>query len=415
MQLRKTVNFYTGLFAGAVFIMIVSRILVLTGNYNWFIDPVSLEIIYIVAMFAIVLVSSRGYLAIQKGQYLTVLGILLVHTLLWGLVFVDSKMTEVVTTHFKSQIMFVVILCVTIWASKQLAAERLLLECAYYALGLVMLTQLVTHFSEVDLSNLANIFTAKDRTRANFGFGHYNALGTSCVCLLVLMDFLSKRPRSKGKKALDVLFAVMAVVMLLCSASRSAITGLMLYYVMYYSTRLDHWRVSPTTIRVLKGIRALVIVFLLVWAVFGFDVDAFLTVAQRTHLATQTLPMFFDTGKVLLGLGFASNSAYAEGLTPYITYWMDNAYVYYLVATGFAGLTLLLAALLLIGLPIFKRRKTKEGAAVFSTLAVYAYISLFETTLFNSGGLVNYIYLPWFIFAMSDNLFFIDEPSPDKK
>ncbi len=390
---------YANIFSVAVFILLLSRILVLTGNYDWFIDPVSLEIVYLFLAFFIVAASNKGKVAVRTGKYLLVLGILLVHTILWGTVFVDDKMSEVVSTHFKSQIMFVVILCVTVWAILQLQAERHFLKCGYYALALVMFVQLITNFSEIDLSNLANIFTAKERTRANFGFGHYNALGTACVCVIVMQEFLKKQGRTTGQKVVDFIILLMAVVMLLCSASRSAITGLLLYFILYYGSRLDKWNLAPVAIKTIKVLSVFVIGILAVWVLFGLDKDAFLVAAQRALLFTHTLPMFFKSGKVMLGLGYASNTAYAMGETPYITYWLDNAYIYYLVATGVVGLVLLIIAFLVIGRGLYKIRKTKTGVVVFAAFIVYAYISLFEATLFNSGSWLNYIYIPWFVLS----------------
>lgn len=390
---------YTGIFSAAVFVLLLSRILVLTGNYDWFIDPVSLEIVYLFFTFFVVVVRNKGKVAVCTGKYLLVLGILLVHTILWGFVFVDDKMSEVVSTHFKSQIMFVVILCVTVWAILQLQAEQHFFKCGYYVLALVMFVQLIINFSEIDLSNLGNIFTAKERTRANFGFGHYNALGSACVCVIVMQEFLKKQGRTTAQKVIDFIVLLMAVVMLLCSASRSAITGLIVYLIIYYGSRINHWHLAPVAIKTIKVLGVFAVGFLAVWVLFGFDADAFLVAAQRALLFTHTLPMFFKSGKVMLGLGYASNTAYAIGETPYITYWMDNAYIYYLVATGVVGLVLLLIAFLVIGRGLYKIRKTQSGVVVFAAFVVYAYMSLFEATLFNSGSCLNYIYLPWFVLS----------------
>lgn len=391
-----------GLFGINVFVLLISRMLVLTDNYNWYISPVTLEIIYLFLTVLIVIVGNDGKISLFRRNQAVVLGILLLHTILWGAVFVDARMSQVVTVHYKSQIMFVVILLVTIWAVQQLQAERLFYNCGYYALSLMLVIQLITNFSEVDLSNLQNVFTAAERTRANFGFGHYNALGAACVCVILLRELVKRQGRTIFQKAIDCLVLLVALIMLLCSASRSAITGLLLFLILCYGARIDYLRIQPAAIKIIKVIGILSLGILLVWALFGLDTQAFLVVAQRALLFTHTLPMFFRTGKVLLGLGYANNAAYATQQTPYLTYWMDNAYVYYLVATGIVGLSLLIIACLIIGKSLHKKRKTQMGRIVFAAFLVYLYISLFEATLFNSGGLVNYIYLPWFLLGMSE-------------
>lgn len=415
MRQEKVKITYAGIFGAMVFILLVSRILVLTSNYNWPIDPVSLQILYLFMTVVVVAAYNKGRIAVNKGNYLVVLGLLLIHTLLWGVVFVDGRMTSVITTQFRSQSMFVVVLCVTIWAVLQLQMQQNFLKCGYYALALVLFLQLIQNLSDVNLGNLANIFTARERTRANFGFGHYNALGTACVCVILMREYLKKQYRTPLKKALDFLILIMAVVMLLCSASRSAITGLLLYYIVYYGSRMDHWHMSSAAIRTAKVFSIFAVVLLAVWALFGFDVSAFLVAAQRSMLFTHTLPMFFKSDKVLLGLGYASNTAYAYGQTPYKTYWLDNAYIYYLVATGIVGVALLMIAFFIIARGLYKRRKTVEGASFFATFVVYAYISLFETALFNSGGLVNYIYIPWFLLAITGDGFHAKKEIKEKE
>lgn len=392
---------YKFIFLIMLAVIFVSRVQILTENYDWPLDPVMLQIVYLLAAMVMSLTIRKGKIRIRLGAYAYVLAAMLAHTLLWGLVFVNRDMEELIFSHFRSQIMFVIIVYVTVFTVHQLNAEEAFLRCCYYTLSFVLSMYLLANISELDLSNIANIMSVSDRTRANFGFGHYNTLGCTCVCNILMCHTVGKNNRSLALRALDGIIYLISVCMLLCSASRSAITSLILYYLVYYSERLDELPVSKRIIFFLKLLLGVFVVLLAVWVLLEVDFAALMVLAQRSHLYEMVLPNFFETGELWLGLGYASNVAYAEGLTPYPTRWMDNAYVYFLVTTGFAGLGLMLSALVTMGVEVVKRIKNRFGREMLSVFVVYVYISLFETILFNSGGLVNYIYIPWLLLHIS--------------
>ena len=162
---------------------------------------------------------------------------------------------------------------------------------------------------------------------------------------------------------------------------------------------INDWHISHISKKVIKLVAVIVIIVMGVWVLLEVDMSALLVIAQRALLFTHTLPMFFDSGRVWFGLGYASNVAYAARQTPYVTYWLDNAYVYYLVTTGVIGLLLLVAALILIAVRLLKNRKAYNGREALSIFCVYLYVSIFETVFFNSGFIVNYMYLPFFLFC----------------
>lgn len=384
-------------------VLLISRILILTENYTWPIDPVRLEMLYLLLLVALVLVMKKGVLSFRWGAHWYVLGVFLLHTLLWGRVFVDDRFSDLIFSHFKSQIMFAVILVITVWGVQTFHAEQEFIEYSFWALSCTLVYFLITHISEVDLSNLANILSASDRTRANFGFGHYNTLGAACVCNILMLDTIRNQRESKRIHAPEIICLCVSVIMLLCCASRSAITSLVLYFLVYAVLGMDEWKLPKRHIFAIRFVVLLSGAALVVCLLLFASMEDFLIAAQRSHLFKHTLPMFFKTEKVWLGLGYASNVAYAMKQTPYVTYWLDNGYIYLLVTTGFVGLGVLLSALWCIAAGILKNIRVSEGKRLFAVFCVYLYVSLFETVLFNSGVITNYIYLSWFALTISQN------------
>lgn len=401
MEQRKYRLANKSIFLAAYCVLLVSRILVLTDSYTWRIDPVELELVYLVATVFLALTSRYGKFRMARGVHWFVFGALLAHTLLWGVVFVDARFANLITSQFKSQIMFVVITIVTVLAVYQFDVAREFLKCCYYTLAAMLIYYFLKNFSQLDLSNLANIMTASERTRANFGFGHYNTLGATCVCGIFLWDVARKDHHTLPMKVMDGAILVVLVCMLLASASRSALTSLVVYYFVYFSWQMDEWSISKKVIRAIKLCRNALIAAMVAWVVLEANYTALLELSQRTLLFTHALPMFFSTDKIWMGLGYASNVAYATRQTPYLTYWLDNAYIYYLITTGIVGCALLMVATFVLGKELYRCTNLPIGKETIAAFAVQLYASLFEVALFNSGLIVNYIYLPWFLIYIS--------------
>lgn len=390
------------LLLAAYCVLLVSRILVLTESYTWPIDPVKLELAYLALTVFLALTAREGKFRIAKSGQIFVLAVLLVHTLLWGLLFVNQSFADIIANHFKSQIMFVVILIVTVLSMYQLGAAREFLKCCYYTLSAMLIYYFLKNISELDLSNLANIMTVSDRTRASFGFGHYNTLGGACVCNLMLWDTLRKEPCQNAVKFTRLGILLVTMCMLLASASRSSLTSLVLYVIVFNWGNMENWRISRKTITLIKVLLGVLISIMVVWAFFQVDTMSLLALAQRGHLVSETLPLFFESGRIWTGLGYASNTHYGDGLTPYLTYWLDNAYIYYLVTTGIVGLVVIMSAALVLWRGIRSRRTAPYATEMIAVFVVYAYNSLFEATMFSSGAIINYIYLPWFLLFISE-------------
>lgn len=381
-------------------VLLLSRILVLTGNYNWPINPVIIELIYIIICFAILLFTSKGKIKLFPTKMMLVFTILIFHTIIWGKVFVNYRFVALIESLYKSQIMFWSIILVTVLFIYKYNLLETFIKTSFFVLLLVLFVQFITNITEFDLSNIWNIMNKDKRTRANFGFGHYNALGASCICILVLSTMFSKKFTTKIR-AFIYGGRILAILMLLCSASRSSITSLLVFFVIYVSVGINDLDISKRLKILIKILLAVVILSISFWVLLEVDLEDILLESQRFLIFEYALPLFLKSGRVFIGLGFASNTAYGTGLTPYTTYWIDNGYIYYLVTTGILGFLMIVGAIAVIFLCQYKMRTTSFGKKVFSLYIMYLYGSLFEVTIFMSGAIVNYIYLPIFIITMS--------------
>lgn len=381
-------------------LLLFSRIAVLTGNYYVPIDPVMIEIIYILNTLILLYLNNKGKFFVNlkslKNNIVSIL--LLIHVLLFGIVFVNPLMKDTISSQFKSQIVFNVIILVTTIAINNFNALDKFIEISYYTLGIFLFIQFITHLGDIKINNIAHVMSVEERVRSNFGFGHYNALGAACLCMIILTIYLKEK-----KRLINILILGMAIIMLLCSASRNALTGFCVFIIAYIIQRLNRSDVNPK-IRFISKLILLMMIILLIPFAMELDYNQLLKISQRSLIFYVAYPLYINSGRIFTGLGYASNIAYGSNMTPYTTYWLDNSYMYYLITTGVIGFAIILIAVLILGKRIVKNRFLDKGDIICSLYFVYLYTALFEVIIFESGTLLNCIYLPIFIsFAMERN------------
>ena len=381
-------------------LLLFSRIAVLTGNYYVPIDPVMIEIIYILNTLILLYLNNKGKFFVNlkslKNNIVSIL--LLIHVLLFGIVFVNPLMKDTISSQFKSQIVFDIIILVTTIAINNFNALDKFIEISYYTLGIFLFIQFITHLGDIKINNIAHVMSVEERVRSNFGFGHYNALGAACLCMIILTIYLKEK-----KRLINILILGMAIIMLLCSASRNALTGFCVFIIAYIIQRLNSSDVNPK-IRFISKLILLMMIILLIPFAMELDYNQLLKISQRSLIFYVAFPLYINSGRIFTGLGYASNIAYGSNMTPYTTYWLDNSYMYYLITTGVIGFAIILIAVLILGKRIVKNRFLDKGDIICSLYFVYLYTALFEVIIFESGTLLNCIYLPIFIsFAMERN------------
>jgi len=387
---------YSLLFASRINVLISSS----TPSQLWIV----LEIIYLAIISFFCFLYPKPVLKINKklNSQILVQIILILHTVLFGVVFINAQFSNLIYDYFQSQILFFLIVILTVAVACKYRLLYPILKASFYVLSFFLLFKLIANISDLNLSNISNIFVSGLRTRANFGFGHYNVLGNACSCNIMIWILLKNKKQSMMSKWIQNAFAAISAIMLLCSASRTALTGLVLYVLVFYFLELD---------RILKNkrfkgfCRALIVIcivsiVLMVFADIGFE--SFLVESNRITLVKAAIPALLNSNRVLFGLGYAANITYGTNLTPYTTYWLDNGYIYYLVTTGVIGLSLIVLIILMIWKGLTRHADLKIGKQVVAIFFVYLYSALFEGLLFQSGSVTNYIYMILFFVCMGN-------------
>ncbi len=378
-------------------ILFFSRIAVLTGNYNIPINPVLIEMLYIVITLIFIIKTRNGKVSAKCMKNNIIIVLLFLHAILFGVLLVNPLMKVEINRQFRSQIIFIIIVAVTVGAIICFNDLTGFMKTAYYTLACSLFIQFITHIEDVNINSMASVMSVTDRTRTNFGFGHYNTLGAASLSIIILTILLYE----KGKRNFLKIFILgMSIIMLMCSASRNAITGFLVFVIACIIQKLNSSNVGSRKRFSIKIIFILMILMMVPF-VMELDFNNLLKISQRSLIFYVAFPTYMKSRRLFTGLGYASNISYGSNMTPYLTYWLDNSYMYYLIATGIIGFTLIIVTLIILGKRIGKNRLVYKGNIIYSLFWVYLYTALFEVTIFESGFLVNYIYMPVMIsFAM---------------
>lgn len=375
-------------------ILLISRLIVLTQtsfiNFDWTLY----ELMYLFVLCAILCVDLYVRKIKIKIKNLPIIEILMgIYIFLFGLVLVNPLIFGLTRSNFLSHAFFVIVLLITGIYIKQNNLWRTFLFTSFYSIAIFMFIKLITNLNELNLTNIIYIFSTSKRVRSEFGFNHANTLGNVCLCVIILWSFINKY-KSKGMiKLLNFSILAMAVAMMLCSASRSSITGTILFFGVNYLYSNKNGLLNKKSNQTLKVIGVIFVLIVVTSYAIGMSFTDVLEDSNRDFLFTHTIPMFLKTDRVMIGLGFASNVAYGDHLTPYLTYFLDNGFVYTFVATGVVGSLIYLLNLCFIGKNVFAKTNNIFRSNLISLFIIYLYVALFEATLFSSGFFTNYVFI----------------------
>lgn len=398
------------LFSIIYFCFLISRILVIIGVYNLEFDPTLLQYIYVSALFILQLAHPNGFVMNRKFNGACGIAMaLLIHLILFSIVFVNPQLAPYTHVVFLRQSLFFLVVFATVYFILENDYIECFLKTSIMALGVVEIVFFALNISDVTQINILTFLSDELRSRISFGFLHYNTLGTICTCTIVLIVLVKEYYMLTKQYEFGVnLVSIIAYIMLLGSASRNSILGLIVFFVIRKYLVLKRKLTNKKLLALINLLVILIVGAAIVINIGSINTDALLQESNRFTLFDVALPTFFNSGRTVIGLGLAANEIYGLNQTIYKTYWLDNGFIYTLVTTGWLGLSIYVGVIIYI----FRKlqltvRHTSSGECFMAILGMYIFNSLFEASLFNGGMIPNYIFLP--IFMIVSNDYFINK------
>jgi hypothetical protein len=395
ISLAKSEKLTLAVFSVLFVIMYASRVLVISQVIESSNITIFIQLVYL-GFVSLLWLMELKYGHYQPTAFSLFVVLMVLHLFLFCFVLVNPAMPSNLSLA-QTNGLFLLIIIFTAWFVRSRSIPLHLASMCFYVLGAVLLLQMLLHPADINLSGIGTVFDAEGRTRSVFGFGHANTLGGMCVALFMMYLYrltTAEIHRGVFARCLDYVLLTVAVIMLLCSASRSSIIGLVLL--------LGSWMIGSFSLKANGGkasrrIAALFIALMLLYNVLSSidstNLQTAINQSNRIWLFEYAVPSLFNSGRVLIGLGYVSNTAYGEGLTPYHTLWLDNGYIYYLVATGVIGILIIMAALFVLFRSSLQYTDGREHVFVFAAMVTYLFIGLFEDMILN-GNPMNYFLIP---------------------
>ena len=399
----------SGIFSIFYSVLLLSRIYVIAGVYTLPVDPSLIQMGYVgvLIMVAIVQIKENNYKITKHIKTMDAAILLLVgYWVLFGFVFVNPPMEQYTKAMVLRQGLFLATIIATALFACRNNYFAEVISVSFWTIAVVLLFQFINNINDVTQIDIRSILNVSSRSRVNFGLGHYNYLGMLCSCEIILGIWIRK---FRGKNKLSLFVIALSSVMLLGSASRNAIFGLIVFGLIEFYFSLEQYAFR----KVYKFIiQVSIFIIVLMMALFGdnsVSLNGLLLDSNRLTLFSVALPTFFKSNRTWIGLGLASGEIYGQNLTPYKTYWLDNGYIYTLITSGYIGIAIyvILIILFLFNYWKLKNRNNAMGVLAIATFSMYLFSALFETTLFNGGVLLNYLLLPIFLMLL-DNRFMIE-------
>lgn len=346
---------------------------------------------------------------VWNRRIVVAIGLLILHTILYGVVFVNPRIQYDTDIHFQQLIaMYILTFFSCIYVYKK-DCYLLFLEMTYLAMALFISWCALTHTGDfVNPVYFVNIFSRSERFRAAFGMGDVNYCGNYCIYLLIISFFLWCEWKKQGKKPDKKLIIAMIFVdaitlcMLFSTASRSAIISLTLFFVLYTILKLRYAIIRNWKLVLSVG-GILVLLVVIVLAATG-AMSSMWQESNREGNYSINYPIFLEYGNYLNGMGYMDNSGFLNKVYGYDTTAMDVYFLYIPFATGILGATIIFLQMIYILYQLLRHSHTEGRDLSLSLFVMMLYYAIWQVNYMNyryHTGIIHMMLL--FLFLMRIN------------
>ncbi len=331
---------------------------------------------------------------------LIVIGLLFVHTILFGYVFQNDVVVAATTEHANQMMIYLLMLAVTYIYISQEKIYTTFFNVTYLMSAVQLVVSALLHFNNFvnPIWGIIQTFRTTGRYRSYFGFTHSGYLSNQCYFVIVLSiifyELNVKRDTGQKKTSLLTLIAVDAIafLMLISSAQRSGVISVAMALIIYFALEV-------LKIHKKNWFRLAVVALILVACIFLFEFgvwDDIWNNSNRSLNISVNYPVFKEIGNLWTGMGYVESSGFQRGTSIYgiTTSSLDMYYVYIFFTTGVIGCILMGLALLIVVCKVFTQRKNSLKYANVSITLSLLFWAYWQVNLFT------YRYLSSFFFAI---------------
>ena len=336
-----------------------------------------------------------------KSQYkfrkssLFILFFFFLHTILFGLIFVNPTVAELTSVHFREMMIYLLLLAFLVYAVEKYDCRAEFIKLTALACGIFMLWCGLTHFGDfVNPIYFIYVFSRAERIRAAFGTSNYNYMGFYTVVSLAFYYAtwcIEKRQNNLTtlKKIIILLISFWTLAILFSTSSRSSILSVLVFVIVWFYQSIVKRTFSRKTAYLIGALFIILLIVAII--VLGEDIWAD---ANRDGNYEINLPIFEQMGAFWTGMGYIENAGFLSGAYGYETFPVDVYYLYIYLSTGVIGSVIIAIPLIYM---LIKLIRKKTWFAQIIGLSIYIAM-LFDA--FWQVNLFTYRYIPTLFLAV---------------
>lgn len=263
------------------------------------------------------------------------------------------------------------------------------LRVVLVSLGTLFLVMFVTHFNGFDfLSSLRNLLGGAGRVRYSYGLGHVNYAAMICFYYFALLIIYKAELEDITDNVYCDVFLLyclavspLVLIIMLNTASRAYITGLIVLYLVYYAEFIY----SKTDIY-LKVNFVILLVLSIAAVIFSVDWHMVYLLSNRAVNYILWLSYMSTKRAWLTGIGFLHWKSFLDNTG---FRWLDGSYLILLMQSGVVGLTVFMSSLFAMVYYYFEKNYTLTKAQKLTggLFAAVLYQEIFQSTFLLGGTL----------------------------
>ena len=345
-----------------------------------------IKYLYILIMaFACV---KRGTIRKSSRTAFQVLGLLVLHTLLFGFVFTNPRVAEATREHVTQLLIYFCMVGVTYLYVSQNRIFRLFINVSCVVVGTQLLISGLLHPGEFvnPFWGIVQIFTATYRYKTTFGFVHAGFLANECYLMIVLSILfweLNKGKTGRGRWLVLgtlLLFDGVAILMLIAAAERAGLIAAALaaaFYLFFSKTDLLGKKKFRLWLPVLIALGLGILFGTGLWSYIWAN-------SNRSLNISVNYPVFRQVGNLWTGMGYVGSDGFqkANSVFGITTSSLDLYYVYIFFTTGVIGCVIQGSALVLILVKLARRKKDNLGIALLGIYISMLFLAFWQPSLF---------------------------------
>lgn len=284
-----------------------------------------------------------------------VVGCLMLHTVLFGVVIVNPAVAELTKTHFSEMMIYLLFLGFLTNAVERYRCELKFIEATSAACAIFMLWTGVTHISNfVNPLYYIYVFSRNARIRSHFGVGDPNYMGYYCLIALVFFfvlwyKYLENNTLTKKRKYFLLGISGWTVLILFSTGSRSSVLSFLIFIAIWcYKKYLKpKWGKN--------AFLYIALLFIICVAFVGLNWTDIWGNANREANISVNIPVFNHLNAFWKGMGYIESAGFYNDAYGYDTWPVDIYYLYIFLSTGVIGTVIISIPLVYILVKLLKK------------------------------------------------------------